>query len=191
MRLFLALELSEHALRGIGELTERAASATAGWSWVRPPSLHLTLRFLGEVEPPADAAARAAWAAAAGSIPDFPIRIGGGGGFPLAGRPRVLWLAVSDPTGRLAALHRAVEAAAVAAGFEPESRVFRPHLTLARARRGRAATRPDPGLLDGSWEQTATRVVLVRSRLGPTGPRYTALATFPLGGEAPGPVGNE
>ena len=102
--------------------------------WVRLDGLHLTLRFLGPAPetllgPTADAVAAAA------ATVDGPIRIEltGAGSFPRAGRPRTLWVGVGGDTEGLARLAAVTEAALVAAGWPPDDRPFRPHLTLARS----------------------------------------------------------
>lgn len=181
MRQFLALELSAETRRDIGRIAPRL-HALGGWRWIAPASLHLTLRFLGKVAPDLDEAARSAWARAAAGVDPFCFRLGQLGCFPSGGRPRVLWLGVREESGRLAALTGALEQAARDAGFVPEQRPFRPHLTLARARGSARGRRPDPDGAGGEWNEWASEVVLFRSQLGPAGARYTALASFPLGG---------
>lgn len=182
MRQFLALELSERVRREVAEMRQRLRSRLPGWRWVAVDSLHLTLRFLGEVSDDLDRAARSRWSCAAASVERFRFRLGGLESFPRSGRPRVLSLAVVEPAGRLAALQAALEDAARAALFPPEPRPFHAHLTLARARSAEARSRSDPSLAPGEWEEAAERVVLFRSCREPSGARYTALAAFPLKG---------
>jgi 2'-5' RNA ligase len=92
----------------------------------------------------------------------------------------VLWLGVGPAIpAPLVALQGGLEAAARRCGFAAEEREFRPHLTLARA----AGPRPaPPGATDAArWSEPVREVVLFESRLHPSGARYTALETFPLG----------
>lgn len=185
MRQFLALELSESTRHEIGSLAGRLSAELAGWKWTRTASVHLTLRFLGEVAADRDAAARPLWADAARSVAPFRFVLEGLGCFPSAGAPRTLWLGIREETGRLLALRDGLEDAARRVGFPAERRPFRPHLTLARARRGARAGRPDPRAAARVGQEPATRVVLVRSLLEPGGARYTALAAFALGGAGP------
>ncbi len=176
----MALELSRGVRHEIGEIQKRLASRLVGWRWVAPDSLHLTLRFLGDVPDEVERAARAQWSRAAAQVERFRFRLGKLESFPRSGRPRVLWLAVAEPTGRLAALQAALENAARAASFPAEPRPFHAHLTLARARSAEVRSRPDPGLVPGEWEEAAERVVLLGSCRERSGARYTALAVFPL-----------
>lgn len=102
--------------------------------WVRLDGLHLTLRFLGPTEadriPPTIAAVEAVAAAVAGPIR---IELSGSGTFPPGRRPRALWIGVSAGGQELAELAARTEEALVEAGWQPEGRPFRPHLTLARS----------------------------------------------------------
>ena len=102
--------------------------------WVRLDGLHLTLRFLGPTEPervaPTIAAVQRVAAAARGPIE---IELSGAGTFPAGRRPRTLWIGLSRGGEALADLARRTEEALVAAGWEPEGRPFRAHLTLARS----------------------------------------------------------
>jgi 2'-5' RNA ligase len=102
--------------------------------WVRLDGLHLTLRFLGPT-PEALLAPTADAVAAAAAAVDGPIRLEltGAGSFPRAARPRTLWVGVGGDTERLARLAAVTEAALVGAGWSPDDRLFRPHLTLARS----------------------------------------------------------
>jgi 2'-5' RNA ligase len=148
-------------------------------TWTRPGSWHLTLKFLGHIdESQLDGAVRALGAVA---WPAFDYRGLGGGFFPGARRPRVVWVGL-DPAEPFVALARAVEASLAPLGFEPEARPFVPHLTLARVKLN--AVDPWDALLaelDGlDWPRArADRMTLWRSVLGPQGPAYTVLAEFP------------
>ena len=182
MRQFLAVELPvavrDEVERVHGELRGRVR----GWRWVRPGSIHLTLRFLGEVGEDRDAPGRIAWRAAAAAVRPFEIRVTEIGTFPPSGRQRVLWIGVEEtrPGGVLRRLAASLESEARALGFEPEDRELRPHLTLARARRG---TRPQvPGEIRiEPAEGSVDEIVLFRSELLTDGARYTALERCRLG----------
>src|SRR5439155_1359952 len=74
----------------------------------------------------------------AGEIAPFPVTLGGVGGFPGPGAPRVVWVGVTEGAADLVALHARVEAALALVGIAPEGRAFHPHVTLGRARQGRS-----------------------------------------------------
>jgi 2'-5' RNA ligase len=180
VRQFLALELSCDTRHEIARLAARLAAAGSGWRALPADALHLTLRFLGEVSEDRDRSARRAFRAAASEVSGFELRIGGLGAFPARGRPRILWLGVAEPSGRLLELQAVLERAAQALGFAPESREFHPHLTLARSRTGGAARGPAGGEAAGTWLERVGRATLFQSVLSPAGARYTLLESFPL-----------
>lgn len=184
MRLFLAVELPAPLRERLAALQSRLRPDSAGWRWARPEGIHLTLRFLGEVEAQRDSACRSAWREAVRPLPPFRFALEGLGRFPPGGRPRVMWVGVKETGsgGVLQALAERLEQAARECGFPPERRRFSPHLTLARAARG---GRPEwPG---GAEERIGERVEVDRvflflSELRPSGARYTALDSFGLEG---------
>lgn len=185
MRLFLALDLPCDVRDAIGRARRELEPTLAGWRWTRAEGVHVTVRFLGEVDDVrlADLAPRWERAALAATGP-LPLEVAGLGCFPSRRRPRVLWVGVSEEPdrGRLRALAAALEREARGAGFPPETRGFRAHATLARAAGVGACAPPEREWTFGrAWIESLT---LFRSDLGPGGARYTALATFPLGGAA-------
>lgn len=184
MRLFLAVELCDAARREIEAVQDRLRPRLAGWRWVRPHGIHLTIRFLGAVSDADDARLRSSWFLATAGSPPVRFRPGGLAVFPPRGSPRVLWLGVLDtgPPAGLTILADRLEIAAREIGLAASGRAFRPHLTLARAQRGHRAQRPTQANCGTIQETVATEVVLFRSDLSPQGARYTALERFPLRG---------
>jgi 2'-5' RNA ligase len=188
MRLFIAVNLSaevrnaaEALARQLRDEIDRAARARA--TWVAAGNLHLTLRFLGEVDE-ATGARAVAIVAAPLPLPAFDLALGGVGAFPPAGRPRVLWIGVSRGAEELVQLHDLLEARLAPLGVEQEDRPYRAHLTLARFREPAApAVR---AILERASDFSAGpcrigEAVLYQSHLSPKGPTYTALARAALG----------
>ena len=195
LRLFAAVELTGGARRAAAA---HAARLRAGLphgvkvSWEREEKLHLTLKFFGGVEPDVAAALSDALARAAAGARPFPLRLEMTGVFTAPARPSVLWLGLADPTGELARLHGRLEDEFAALNFPRETRPFRPHVTLARAR---AATRETRGLarrhLELAFDAVAfevSEIVLMSSRLGPGGSAYTQLSRHRLGAGADAPA---
>ena len=179
MRLFLAVELPPVVREQLASLQAALRATCGGWRWVRAENIHLTLRFLGELDAAGDAACREAWREAAGQFRRFRVRLEEMGRFPASGRPRVLWVGVrAEPPNRLLQLAGALEEAARRRGFEPEARPYRPHLTLARA--GPRPRLPDLDRVEPGPAAAVDEVVLFQSRLGPGGARYTALDRIAL-----------
>jgi 2'-5' RNA ligase len=180
MRLFTAIELSDHARAAIAA-AQRTAAAEVSESahslrLVRAEHLHLTLVFIGEVG--ADAA-RPIVDCMSADIPQLPFRIvfGGLGIFPAHGAPRVLWLGVRDGVRQVIDLHTLVRDRLVRAGAEVERDSYEPHLTLGRWRgRGRAPRSRLPAGNEMVAAVDVAAVTLFESRLSSAGPSYTRLA---------------
>jgi 2'-5' RNA ligase len=125
MRLFVALTLPETVRTRLAML----GGGVPGANWVPPENLHLTLRFIGEVSTPEARDIDGALAGVGGE--PFPVEIAGVGQFGDRRQARMLWVGVrQNPP--LAALRGRIESALVRAGLPPETRKFRPHVTLAR-----------------------------------------------------------
>jgi len=189
VRLFVAVDLDEAVRRAAARLArtirDRLEQAESyGVSWVAPDNLHLTLRFLGEVEDGVGAEVQAVMAAPFALAP-FDLELSGVGAFPPAGAARVVWFGVSAGADALGRLHAEVEARLQRFGFSREVRPFRVHLTVARFRTPAPSRVRDliGAAPPGAIGRCAIRhVTLYRSRLSPKGAIYAALARAPLGG---------
>jgi 2'-5' RNA ligase len=174
-RLFVAIRPPEH----IRDLLIDAMGDGAEFRWQDDEQLHLTLRFVGEVERPlADDLA-----VALGRIraQPFAIRISGVGRFEQR-NSGALWAGV-EPKPPLAALAAKVERACVTVGLEPERRAFHPHITIARWKGRRAREVHDflerrRGLTSDPFEVGA--FTLFESRLSRHGAHYEEVASYPL-----------
>lgn len=193
VRAFIALPLEEELCREIGAFLVRWRKKAPDLKWVDPSLLHVTLRFLGEVDvgllAPLDRALREV---ARGTKP-FHVSLGRVGAFPVLSRPRVFWLGL-EPRDELAALAARVDRQVEAAGLGRRAEPFSPHLTVARARSGPgvqvdpefvtywqalAGGEPDGGETPGG-QFTASKIVLYESRLHPNGPEYLPLVEVEL-----------
>ncbi len=191
IRAFIAVPLPGLLLDALAALQHRLEKQVPPRSvrWVQAAGIHLTLQFLGDTPAEKLPAIQEALAAVARNAPACIFTVGGLGCFPNLRCPRVVWVGVQEPTGRLAALQDAVEEAMTRFGYAPEGRGFTPHLTLGRVQRrasnrevaqvGEAVANTSVGQLA---EVAADRFALIRSVLKPTGAEYTTLAEFPLKG---------
>ena len=179
-RLFVALELPDAARDALALWQADAVAAVHGLRPVRSEDLHATLCFLGS-RPEAEIDQIAAACGVAAGEPVVESAFGSAVWLP-ARRPRVLAVALSDPDGACARLQGALSSALVAGGwYAPESRPFLAHVTVARVGRDarvRPVSLPAP---PGDLAVRCSRVTLYRSRLGPSGARYEALASVSLG----------
>ncbi|MDH3973376.1 MAG: RNA 2',3'-cyclic phosphodiesterase [Deltaproteobacteria bacterium] len=188
IRSFIALDLSPSNLLGIKRLQEGLKQRSAGVRWLKTESIHLTLKFLGNINEEKVEALCAALGALRESHSFFHLSPSRVGAFPRLDRPRVIWLGVEGDLDALHSLWRDVEAGCFMAGFEKEKRPFSPHLTLGRVKDFKKAAGLDKALEGmGSFAFEPFRidaVHLYRSELRPEGAHYTKIKSFPLkGGE--------
>ena len=183
MRLFVAAHLSPAVQQALASVQERLRRADADVSWVKPGTLHATLKFLGEVDPSRVDRIQTAVAEAARPHAPFPITVAGLGTF--GGRiPRVVWVGLTDGAEALTEVARDVESALARIGFPKEKRGFAAHLTLGRVRSPKnidrllAAIRSEPAEFLGSVPIEAIHVM--QSELNPQGSIYTELARCEL-----------
>jgi 2'-5' RNA ligase len=189
VRLFVAVDVGDQVRRAaagvIDELERRTArlAPRARVSFVRPDRLHLTIRFVGEVDDDLGRRIRAALEPPLDTSP-FDLTVAGIGRFPPGSRPRVVWAGVTRGEDRLRAVEREVRFRLDPLTDASDAEPFRPHLTLARIRRPaglRAAA-----LLEGLENATlgpchVGAVTLCESRLSSAEPTYVALGRTPLG----------
>jgi 2'-5' RNA ligase len=178
-RLFVALRPP----RPIRTALIAAMHGISGARWQDDEQLHLTLRFIGEV----DRHRAEDIAAALGGLhaPAITARIAGVGLFERQGRLHMVWAGV-EPHAPLAALHRKVDQTLARVGIAPETRAFVPHITLARLNR---ATGPVAPFLAQSSDLTSPpflfgHITLYESEMGHGGSRYHPVARYPLDAEA-------
>lgn len=196
MRLFVAVDLDRERHEAMARAIDglRRALAPAGWDravrWVSPHNLHLTIRFIGELDEAAGARVRTALSAPL-DVPPFDVVLEGAGVFPPRGAPRVLWIGVAGGGEGLARVFDAVESRLRPAGVAPETRPFSPHLTIGRFRdRGdrsapRGRTRLEDAIAEvrvGAGPLAVRSITLYQSRLTPAGPEYSPLVSTPLAG---------
>jgi 2'-5' RNA ligase len=191
-RLFVAVPVADEIRAGIREVMETVAGASIDERaygqprWVRVDGLHLTLRFLGATPDERQPAIAEALAAAAAGVVPFRIVLSGGGAFPDAYRPRVLWIGISEGASQLADMVRRLDVGLVPLGWPPEDRPFAPHLTLARTDGVPGADERARRLVEVaaavSLEWQADQIVLYKSLLGHGPARYEAIAAAQLAG---------
>jgi len=135
IRSFIAIELPDDLKRGLGRLQARLKNQP-GIKWVDPNSIHLTLKFLGNIAVGRTGEITRAMEEASGGIPPFHLETGELGVFPNLKRVQVAWVGLGGEIDNLARLQQRIEANLASLGFAPELRPFTPHLTLARVREG-------------------------------------------------------
>ncbi|HWV56047.1 MAG TPA: RNA 2',3'-cyclic phosphodiesterase, partial [Longimicrobiales bacterium] len=132
MRLFVALNLPDAERQRIHSVAATLRNAGFPVRWVSAESLHITMKFLGEVRHDRVGSVVGAVEAAASKTPAFDLGLGGFGAFPALRRPRVIWLG-AEATPELRCLKHDLEWGLGELGFAREVRAFAPHVTLGRA----------------------------------------------------------
>lgn len=183
IRAFVAIPLSAEVVQKARQAQSALAEALPGIHWVRPESMHLTLRFFASIEEETLDRIGEVMLSVGSFTSAFQIEAKGVGAFPSAGRPRVIWLGLRDSV-PLRNLHSGLEAKLEGIGIPPEERGFKPHLTLGRARRrlppAHEVLRPFQDFSGGTMP--ADRLILFESRLQPSGALHLPLKTVTLAG---------
>jgi RNA 2',3'-cyclic 3'-phosphodiesterase len=185
MRVFVAMDIPEAVRASMRDFVARLPN-TPGAKWVRPESMHVTLKFIGEVRPDAIELIEAALRTVP-FTPPVAIRFRGTGYFPRESRPAVLWAGV-EASENLPELAASVDRSCAAAGIAGETRPYSPHLTLARFKNPEGLDRlrkeiTRSGPIDFGSAQI-DQFHLFHSVLKTTGAEYTRLATFPPKGDS-------
>ncbi len=196
MRIFIGIDLDSEVRGRIARFLEGVQGFAPDAKWVRPESLHVTLKFIGEQALERVEAITERLRRIEHSV--FEIRTVGYGFFPTAQAPRVFWIGIQGGP-QLAALAESIDAAVAELGIAREDRPFSPHLTLARGGGGRSSGSPKWRKGDGPnatfavlekrlnamgdldfGAMAAREFILYQSQLSPGGSKYTKLQRFPL-----------
>lgn len=194
MRIFVGIDLDHEIRDKIARFLEGVRGFAPDARWVRPESLHITLKFIGEQKPEQVEAIQERLRKLEGPIVE--VRLAGYGFFPTTKAPRVFWIAIQAGP-EIAKLAAQVDAAVAEVGVPREDRPYSPHLTLARGGAGsgsppwRKGDGPNSNfaVLDKRLAamsaldfgtMTAREFFLYRSQLSPGGSKYTKLQSFSL-----------
>lgn len=187
IRSFISIDLPGNIRSELQKLQEDFRKSFPGFKWVSITSIHLTLKFLGNVGDNQIDSVKNELQKISAQQAAFRLSLKETGLFPNIKRPRVVWAGLGDDIEVLSQLQKRIDSALTPLGFIPEKRNFTPHLTLARI-----PEVPKPAELEEFGKQwTATRITggtyfvvkavnLMKSTLRPTGAIYDVLAAFPL-----------
>ena len=183
MRTFVAIDLNQEIKKGVSQLIEdlkKQSSERRGIRWVRPEAMHLTLKFLGEINEEKVAPIRDVLERISEECKPFPLRMKGTGFFPPKSQtPRVIWIGVEEAD-YLTRLQSLVEQELEILGFPRERRKYHPHLTLGRVKTF-SEIRETLLFLEkhrdkNFGEMEVNKITFFRSILKPTGAEYSTLA---------------
>lgn len=184
MRSFIALDFDDDIKNNVNRYVERWRRQVTGVKWVGNHGLHLTLKFLGEIDDDTLSATRLAVEAVAAHHSPFLIKLKGTGSFPPRSRsPRVLWIGL-ETTPALSALHGDMERELELRGFPRETHAFHPHLTIGRVKKS-----PLPENISEEFHQdhettfgemSLRKITIFQSILMKSGAEYSPLAEINL-----------
>ena len=180
VRTFVAVELPAVVGETLAEAVGHLSHLDDRVRWVRPENIHLTIKFLGDVQEPMLQQVVAAVQGAVRYASPFTLKTSRVGGGPNLERARVIWVRVAGDVAELSALQTEVETALLALDFPRERREFLPHLTLGRARRRPVELPDEVPCQEVSFR--VDRVTVFKSDLRPAGPVYTPLGYGLLAG---------
>jgi 2'-5' RNA ligase len=180
MRLFVALSIPSEVRENIAALIHALRHADSKPRWVNPENLHVTLKFIGEIESQLVPAICEALVAIRVAHP-LTLALRGVGFFPNARRPSVAWIGIEAPP-TLAFLASEINRLLAPLGIQPEIKPLIPHLTIARFKENRFSSALQAEIekwKDHSFGQfTAAEIQLMESRLKSSGAEYTTLRSF-------------
>jgi RNA 2',3'-cyclic 3'-phosphodiesterase len=179
MRTFIAIEIPSEVKSALAALQDDLRRAGADVSWTRPENIHLTLRFLGEVDERRIGEVERVCVDSAAEFRPFTLRLNDTGVFPNARQPRVLWAGLAGEIEKAVEMRKRLNDGLALIGFELEEKDFHPHLTIGRVKSNKnarellalASARQVPAL-----SFVVTEIVLMKSELHPAGARYTPIA---------------
>ncbi|MDD5495718.1 MAG: RNA 2',3'-cyclic phosphodiesterase [Candidatus Omnitrophica bacterium] len=181
MRAFIAIELSEEIRDSLAQAQAHLKYAGADVKWVEKNNIHLTLKFLGEIDEERGEKVKSILDQIAKDTKPFEITIKDIGAFPKLEFPRVIWAGLDKGADESKTLAKKIDEALSKIGFQKESRPFAAHLTIGRVRtpKNRQALKEKVESFNSQLltqnSQLITSVILFQSTLTPKGPIYTKL----------------
>lgn len=188
MRTFIAVDIDEDIKKAVGDIISRLKKGIqftgAFPSWVPVENMHLTMKFLGEVDEGILPKINESLRGISAEFQPFDITLEKIGVFPNKKAPRVIWIGIKQGKEQLALLQQKIEFEMELLGFTPENREFSPHLTLARIKSMRGVE----GMMDVIFSHSnylagtcsIKELIIYRSVLQKTGAVYTPLYKIPL-----------
>ncbi len=182
-RLFIAIELDREVQKNLSKICHQLQKEyqlnDRALKWVEPHNIHLTLKFLGEVDDPQIPELCDMLSDTTSQFEPFDFDIANCGCFPPQGSARVLWAGINEGTEDLQALAEAIDHGCHELGFALENRRFSPHLTLARIKQTKVGYQVRETLENFPEIQIASQpvdsIALIQSTLTRQGPEYTAM----------------
>jgi RNA 2',3'-cyclic 3'-phosphodiesterase len=184
VRSFLALDLPDSVADFLESVSNELKKSRADVKWVNPKSIHLTIKFLGNINRATIHEIATTLKPIFSEQTPIQLKVSNVGVFPNLRQPRIIWAGIEDPTGCIMRIVPIIEDAFSTIGFAKESRPFTPHLTLGRSRSANGRERLISIMSELKCDApvfTIHRAILFQSVLNSAGANYSALAVFKLG----------
>jgi len=182
MRTFIAIELPETIRSSLSKLQESLKETGSDVKWVEPHNIHLTLKFLGEINEAKLEQVNAILDTIAETNSSFCLRISELGAFPNIDCPKIIWVGIDKGGAETKKIAAFLEEKLSLIGFPKESREFSTHITIGRIRSGKNRLKlvndldvKKEDFTGRNLETTVTKITLFKSSLSPKGPTYTTL----------------
>jgi 2'-5' RNA ligase len=182
MRAFIAIALPQEIRDFLEGIQNQLKPHGADVKWVEPRNIHLTLKFLGEIDESKLNRVSVILDEVAGLLPPFAVTINAVGAFPKITSPRVIWAGIDKGDGEIKKIAQELEERIAEIGIPKEERRFSSHITIGRTRSGLSLDKLAGGLektallaKDARQEFLANKITLFKSTLTPKGPIYEIL----------------
>lgn len=176
IRSFIAIELSPENQAKLSQIIKELKTSGADVKWVRPENIHLTLKFLGQVETKQIPEITEILEETAKGFDKFEIQLNELGAFPKIHSPRVIWVNANEPTGIISTIVFQLEERLEKLGFAKEGREFTAHITIGRVRssdgRINLVDKLKQTKISSPIIQEVNKLTLFKSTLTPSGPIY-------------------
>ena len=140
IRSFLAIRLNIEVVHSLSDvqlkLRDVCEESNVKVSWVPPPNMHVTMRFLGQVTAPMAHALKEMLGSVLANFHTFELEVSGLGTFPSPERPRIIWAGLNEGSEHLERLYKLISDRLISAGFNIDEKPFKSHVTLGRIKRG-------------------------------------------------------
>lgn len=187
MRLFIAIDLPETIKLTLEKLISKLNESEADVKWVETKNIHLTLKFLGEVDEEKVEKIKQIVSSVSSKNSDYTIKISSLGAFPRVSFPRVIWVGLESGEKETKVIFKELEEKIQKLGIPKEKRAFSAHITIGRVRTPKNKEKLVKSLEDNiaaledkNLEFKATKITLFQSQLSPKGPTYIPLIEAPL-----------
>jgi len=182
MRAFIAIELPQQIKDCLSKLQSKLKSANADVKWVDPQNIHLTLKFLGEINDEQLTRISEALETVANGMQQFPVRLSVLGAFPKIDYPRVIWVGIDKGDSQIKDIAEELDKKIEKIGIPKEDKEFSSHITIGRLKSASNRTNLVQDLISlenklggENLEFLVAKITLFKSTLVPLGPIYEVL----------------